>query len=309
MHLNAYSPNSGKRTTRNRAGFTLIELLVVIAIIAILAAILFPVFAQAREKARSASCLSNEKQLGLAFLQYINDYDERYPPIAGAAVVNNTTYLAHWGVDLIGGTNSNLPAGVTVPSLIGPYVKNNQIQQCPSSAVRASATNAAVAYLYNDLVSTQSQAVMAASAQTILLSESTAAIGQPTTAGNTVLGIGAGHSINRATATTTGAASASGATAANLAAYKPGTALTLDQVGLTDANRHAGGGNYLFGDGHTKWHKVTAANGVPSTIYYPPAATYRGTAATNGGATLVEGTNEPVPGGTMLGYAGTFFTN
>jgi len=62
-----------------KSGFTLIELLVVIAIIAILAAILFPVFAQAREKARQISCLSNEKQIGLAFMQYIQDYDETYP--------------------------------------------------------------------------------------------------------------------------------------------------------------------------------------------------------------------------------------
>lgn len=66
------------RTTSRRA-FTLIELLVVIAIIAILAAILFPVFAQAREKARQAMCISNEKQLGLAFLQYEQDYDEMLP--------------------------------------------------------------------------------------------------------------------------------------------------------------------------------------------------------------------------------------
>ena len=62
-----------------RTGFTLIELLVVIAIIALLAAILFPVFAKAREKARQASCLSNEKQIGLAFLQYCADYDETLP--------------------------------------------------------------------------------------------------------------------------------------------------------------------------------------------------------------------------------------
>jgi prepilin-type N-terminal cleavage/methylation domain-containing protein/prepilin-type processing-associated H-X9-DG protein len=63
----------------NKKGFTLIELLVVIAIIAILAAILFPVFAQAREKARQISCTSNEKQLGLAMIQYVQDYDERFP--------------------------------------------------------------------------------------------------------------------------------------------------------------------------------------------------------------------------------------
>src|SRR5437588_7376558 len=65
---------------RRSGGFTLIELLVVIAIIAILAAILFPVFAQAREKARSASCLSNNKQIALAFGMYKQDYDETYPP-------------------------------------------------------------------------------------------------------------------------------------------------------------------------------------------------------------------------------------
>src|ERR1700753_3722417 len=61
-----------------RRGFTLIELLVVIAIIAILAAILFPVFAKAREKARQIACLSNMKQIGLATLQYVQDYDEQF---------------------------------------------------------------------------------------------------------------------------------------------------------------------------------------------------------------------------------------
>src|ERR1044071_6983028 len=67
------------RARAKRRGFTLIELLVVIAIIAILAAILFPVFAQAREEARAISCLSNSKQIGLALYMYIQDYDEKYP--------------------------------------------------------------------------------------------------------------------------------------------------------------------------------------------------------------------------------------
>ncbi|HLJ53881.1 MAG TPA: prepilin-type N-terminal cleavage/methylation domain-containing protein, partial [Chthonomonadaceae bacterium] len=67
------------RHPRSCRGFTLIELLVVIAIIAILAAILFPVFARARESARKTSCISNMKQIGLAAKMYINDYDECYP--------------------------------------------------------------------------------------------------------------------------------------------------------------------------------------------------------------------------------------
>src|ERR1700750_948482 len=68
-----------RRAPRRKAGFTLIELLVVIAIIAILAAILFPVFAQARDKARQTTCLSNEKQFATAYLQYVQDYDENNP--------------------------------------------------------------------------------------------------------------------------------------------------------------------------------------------------------------------------------------
>ncbi len=90
-------------------GFTLIELLVVIAIIAILAAILFPVFARAREKARQNSCLSNVKQLTLGIMMYANDYDEYMPPVLAAWVV-----LPSWR------------------TCIYPYVKNLQIFQCPS---------------------------------------------------------------------------------------------------------------------------------------------------------------------------------
>ena len=96
---------------RSRKGFTLIELLVVIAIIAILAAILFPVFARAREKARQTSCLSNMKQLGLSMQMYTSDYDGTYP-----AVYND------------GGGVRRIWAQVILP-----YAKNQQIFACPSA--------------------------------------------------------------------------------------------------------------------------------------------------------------------------------
>jgi len=91
-------------------GFTLIELLVVIAIIAILAAILFPVFARAREKARQSSCMSNLKQLATCTLMYVQDYDETFP------------MSIYWG-----GTFA-----VTFYHELDPYIKNQQVYQCPS---------------------------------------------------------------------------------------------------------------------------------------------------------------------------------
>ena len=103
-----------------RRGFTLIELLVVIAIIAILAAILFPVFARARENARRTSCLSNAKQIGLGVMQYTQDYDEMYPMIG---------FLA--------GDTLTYPDGVVSNNnwimRVYPYVKSAQVFNCPSN--------------------------------------------------------------------------------------------------------------------------------------------------------------------------------
>src|SRR5271155_1029764 len=83
-------------TMRRSHAFTLIELLVVIAIIAILAAILFPVFAQAREKARAISCISNTKQIGLAATMYVQDYDEMLAPAGNVEFHTVNAYCAQW---------------------------------------------------------------------------------------------------------------------------------------------------------------------------------------------------------------------
>ena len=112
------------RRQNSRTGFTLIELLVVIAIIAILAAILFPVFARAREKARQTSCLSNTKQMGLGVMMYAQDYDEKYLGYAAMCPPG-----AEWPVM---GTPGSLYDYQLWPDLIYPYVMNKQLFRCPS---------------------------------------------------------------------------------------------------------------------------------------------------------------------------------
>jgi len=132
--------------------FTLIELLVVIAIIAILAAILFPVFAKVREKARQTACLSNLKQLGLGFMQYMQDYDEQVTP-------------AHWN------------AAQGWAGEISPYVKSTGIFKCPDDSTTAPAPAVPVSYAmstnisFQDSGASQGLSQLNAPASTILLFE------------------------------------------------------------------------------------------------------------------------------------------
>lgn len=135
---------------RNK-GFTLIELLVVIAIIAILAAILFPVFARAREKARQTACLSNLKQLGLGIMQYVQDYDEQFPvgqrlgtaPYSQLDAAAGTTTRPNWF------------------AAIFPYTKSVAVNVCPDAPTvppgpfsAQPTANSSTSYSYNGLLCT-----------------------------------------------------------------------------------------------------------------------------------------------------------
>ena len=153
----------------NRRGFTLIELLVVIAIIAILAAILFPVFAQAREKARQTSCLSNTKQMALGILMYVQDYDETFP----------------MSVYFLRPPQTPVPTAFSVYDAIQPYLKNMSIYVCPNATPRSSGpggattgfreTNVAnggkASYKLNGIVSSKALAAIPAPAEIIFADE------------------------------------------------------------------------------------------------------------------------------------------
>jgi prepilin-type N-terminal cleavage/methylation domain-containing protein/prepilin-type processing-associated H-X9-DG protein len=163
-----------KYTSRSKRAFTLIELLVVIAIIAILAAILFPVFAKAREKARQITCASNEKQLGLAFLQYIEDYDEMMPS-GTAPGVSDTDLRVGWA------------------GQIYTYVKSTGIFACPDDPTTVGAGENPVSYLYNASFSWpinggfpwMNSAIMDSPASTVLLFEASGYEAPLTTPGET----------------------------------------------------------------------------------------------------------------------------
>ncbi len=221
-----------------RTGFTLIELLVVIAIIALLAAILFPVFARARENARRSACQSNMKQIGLGMIQYIQDYDERMP-------------LNHYDEGAL---------HLTWHSFIYPYVKNTQVYVCPSHSKEVNANftikdtgeNVPAGYMANSFgkftatgaaqapmeytAPSMSMAQMVSVADTILVAESGAYDNFPYIY------------WDQNSCAFGGPASQGGCTG----------------WGLADGRRllapHLATGNYLFIDGHVKALKPTATN-------------------------------------------------
>lgn len=236
--------------TRSYA-FTLIELLVVIAIVAILAAILFPVFARARENARRSSCQSNMKQLGLADAQYRQDYDGRFTP--GYIIVNGL--YTSYGRSL------------------QPYLKSAQIFACPSDDKPQRDTRGAIddpfnrSYMTNPLVHGDAQGItyqggITSPALSRLESE-------VTKTAQTLSMVECGF----APAVTPSAFNPYPQTADNNAGWMPfsaGSIPTMAQLDGTNMayNRHLEGANYLFCDGHVKWLKWDKIAAAPWPFTY-----------------------------------------
>ena len=201
---------------RDHRGFTLIELLVVIAIIAILAAILFPVFARAREKARQSSCLSNVKQLMLAVMMYAQDYDETLP------------YASSWG-------EISTPSYITWCQALMPYAKNTQITICPSYP------NQSIGYGWN-----YQNFGYRSTAGTIGYGAGCKLAEIPVPAGTILIGDDPDQGFHDA-----GGIYIYGPRQFDLAGDP-----TSDPDVANLARRHNGGGNYGFCDGHAKWMSI-----------------------------------------------------
>jgi len=209
--------------------FTLIELLVVIAIIAILAAILFPVFAQAREKARQTGCGSNEKQIGMALLQYAQDYDERFPPSY------DTPFLPKGALPERGW-----------PGLLRPYSKSLEIWRCATdpNGGRNPMTDAAGSYWLNTYLNgwCNDPGMNGCGGGSLCASPPLAQTEIPYPTTTVVLGEASASIPSGYLTPPSMWCSIWNRTAACFA---------VDQ-------RHHGGTNYLFVDGHVKWLRPAA---------------------------------------------------
>lgn len=225
-------------------GFTLIELLVVVAIISLLAAILFPVFARARENARRTSCMSNLKQLALGMLQYTQDYDEHFPLY-----------------DVCDTNTACGPYGWT--DATQPYLKSFQVIQCPSDPNPPAASPSSAFYVdygYNLWIGGYHSVVGSAHATGLAMSVFT----QPTL---TVLlcditanAQGGGTASSYVTGCTSPAASSCGW-------FIGDTRVDTGLAYLPGSIRHLEGTNMAFVDGHVKWYKGNLSTNRMENVY------------------------------------------
>jgi len=246
-----------------RKAFTLIELLVVIAIISILASILFPVFARARENARRASCMSNLKQFGLAMMQYTQDYDETYPP-ANSTVGPNPPGES-WSL----GTNVWSWA-----QILYPYHKSLQIFVCPSG-VGGAYTSQPIRGEYG--------------ANYLLIRRPANPAQDPLKIAAVVAPASTYAMMDAGNYSTTYVAGTPGSASADNGGYIPGIGALGTNCTPTSSSydilqsdcqsgRHLGGINVAFADGHVKWLKTDVVSA--EAVKYPASHVSSDTAAT-----------------------------
>jgi prepilin-type N-terminal cleavage/methylation domain-containing protein/prepilin-type processing-associated H-X9-DG protein len=259
-------------TSKRRKGFTLIELLIVIAVMGILAALLFPVFSSARERARTTACSSNMKQLGMAFMQYMQDYNRRTPnAIDGAAMAGNdkntNNKYSGWTFYQIFGTKDNEldpDAGAAQfdpqKGSLFPYVKSAAVYICPSDAEgeETGQSYAANACVFNK-TKTCADGTGNVDTGTCRAGKSETRFRDPTSW--MLLGEESRNRFHDAISSTDDAY-------INL---KEGDTAYNNWF----STRHSDGGNILFLDGHIKWYKVETVKeqrfqiggpSVPSTV-------------------------------------------
>ena len=255
-----------KSSSRSARGFTLIELLVVIAIIAILAAILFPVFQKVRENARRTTCLSNQKQIGLGTLQYVQDSDETFPLLAlGGTGVGTYT-------ELDGSTRTGNGLAVGFADSIQPYLKSDQLLHCPDDPTPHIAdpiwtnqnqyTGAAyTSYFYNAAIGAPNmQYGGPALALASIVQPASTVIGGDADAYNAGTGYPYGNGFYCKFHVNDKGNDPNCTLAGPTDGYNQGT------LGETSSKRHIDGANYSFTDGHSKFYRSSAIWGTQSTI-------------------------------------------
>ncbi len=266
QNLLGFADNTPMKTAklRSASAFTLIELLVVIAIIAILAAILFPVFAQARAKARQTVCVSNEKQIATALLMYLQDFDEALPaPDWGnvPAFTGPERSQFAWQAGSGSGPGPNAPIWADV---FQPYIKSVDVFKCPDddSGVGTVGNVAGGAPLVGKPLSY-------ALNQYFYYTDTGASRLGTNYDGSAV------YSGMKNPASKIYICEIYSSRAGEL--FNPAkTATSAPGQKQVDLSRHNSGSNYLYADGHAKWHKTpnwptTAAYWAPTTVYANPA--------------------------------------